>query len=160
MSLEWIRTHDAAVLAETNPVLMARPTHLISGSVKWPEPSHENPKYGKATDCSQEHGLFSQDQQAVSDEHAHREIQKRGKSELFGNSQDHLYEQIFQLDALWSIAGLFVQAALESGRPSWSLSYGPSVPIIEHIDVRKPKSVPLPSSIHQLTPQCVVDRVR
>jgi hypothetical protein len=51
-------------------------------------------------------------------------------------------------------------ALLESGWPSWSLSYGSSVPIIEYTDVRKPKSVSLLSRIHQLTPQCVVDRVR
>lgn len=58
------------------------------------------------------------------------------------------------------LRGLFVQAALESGQPSWSLSYGSSVPIIEYTDVRKPKSVSLPSRIHQLTPQCVVHHVR
>jgi hypothetical protein len=34
------------------------------------------------------------------------------------------------------------------------------VPIIELTDVRKPKSVSLPSRIHRLTLQCVVDRVR
>jgi hypothetical protein len=103
MSLERIRTHDAAVLAETNSILLTQPTHLISGSMKWPEPSHEDAKEGEATDCSQQHGLFSHDQQCVSAENSHRQIRGSGKSELSWNSHNLLHEQISQFDASWTI---------------------------------------------------------
>jgi hypothetical protein len=109
MSLERIRTHDTAVLAETNSILLIQPTHLISGSMKWPEPSHENAKEGEATDCSQQHGLFSHDQQAVSAENAHRQTQGSGKIEFPWNSHNLLHERLSQFDASWTIATIDIK---------------------------------------------------
>ena len=48
VGLERTRTHDAAVLAEEKAVSVTQPTDFIPGSMKWPQPRHQDAQQNEA----------------------------------------------------------------------------------------------------------------
>jgi hypothetical protein len=61
-------------LLRRSPSPWLNPTHFIFGSVKWPQPRDQDAEEDADANCSQKHRLLSQNHEAVSAKHTHRQI--------------------------------------------------------------------------------------
>jgi hypothetical protein len=71
--------------------------------MKGPQPRYKNAQQNESTNCSQEHHLFSQNQQAVPAQHSHGQVWRQGKAELPWNPGHLLDNKVSQFDAPRSI---------------------------------------------------------